>query len=151
MRLRDELHGQVERSVRAGAKLAMGGALPDGPGAYYPPTILTGVRAGMPAYSEELFGPVATVIDVADEAEAIAVANDSSFGLGAAVFTSDVERGARIASEELEAGMAFVNDFCKSNSRYPFGGLKDSGIGRECGSYGLKEFCNIKTVVVPPS
>ena len=90
---------------------------------------------------------MATIIAAESEAEAIAIANDSPFGLGAGVFTKDLERGQRIAEDELIAGMAFVNDFCKSNSRYPFGGEKASGIGRECGLYGLREFCNIKTVV----
>lgn len=114
---RDALHDQVRRSVDAGATLLLGGQVPDGPGAFYPPTVLADVRKGCPAYSEELFGPVASIITVDSTEEAIAVANDSPFGLGAAVFTRDAERGARIAEDELVAGMAFVNDFCKSNSR----------------------------------
>ncbi|KAL1524910.1 hypothetical protein AB1Y20_019788 [Prymnesium parvum] len=146
---RDRVAAQVDASVAAGASVHLGGRKPDGPGAFYPPTILTGVMPGMPAYHEELFGPVAAVIRVGSEAEAIRVANDTPFGLGAAVFTRDLAKGARIAEYELEAGMCFVNDFCKSNSRYPFGGCKDSGVGRECGDHGFKEFCNIKTVYSP--
>ena len=102
----------------------------------------------MPAYDEETFGPVAAVIAVKDEAEAIRTANDTSFGLGAAVFTADVERGERIASGELEAGNCFVNAFVKSDPRLPFGGIKESGYGRELSHYGIKEFVNIKTVYV---
>jgi len=146
--LRDELHDQVVRSLEAGAQCLLGGEVPDGPGAYYPPTVLTDVGPGMPAYSEELFGPVASVIPVRDEEEALRVANDSSFGLGAAVFTADVERGTRIAREELEAGACFVNDFVRSDPRLPFGGVKESGYGRELSPYGILEFVNIKTVWV---
>ena len=146
--LRDELHQQVQNSVAAGAKCVLGGTVPDSPGAFYPPTVLTNVRKGMPAYDEELFGPVAAIIPVKDEAEAIRVANDSPFGLGAAVFTTDAARGERIAAEELEAGCCFVNAFVKSDPRLPFGGIKDSGYGRELSHYGIKEFVNIKTVSV---
>jgi len=146
--LRDELHDQVVRSVEAGTRCLLGGKVPEGPGAYYPPTVLTDVGPGMPAYSEELFGPVASVIPVKDEAEALRVANDSCFGLGAAVFTADVERGTRIAREELEAGACFVNDFVRSDPRLPFGGVKESGYGRELSLYGIMEFVNIKTVWV---
>ncbi len=146
--LRDELHQQVQRSIEMGAKCLLGGTVPDGPGAFYPPTVLTNVKKGMPAYDEELFGPVAAIIPVKDEAEAIRVANDSFFGLGAAVFTRDVEKGERIAAEELEAGSCFVNTFVRSDPRLPFGGIKESGYGRELSHYGIKEFVNIKTVYV---
>jgi succinate-semialdehyde dehydrogenase/glutarate-semialdehyde dehydrogenase len=146
--LRDELHRQVTESLAAGARLLSGGQVPEGPGAYYPPTVLTDVRAGMPAYEEELFGPVAAIIPVADEAQALRVANDSLFGLGAAVFTGDVERGKRIAAEQLEAGACFVNDFVRSDPRLPFGGIKHSGYGRELSYFGIREFVNIKTVCV---
>ena len=146
--LRDDLHQQVHESIKQGATLLLGGKIPDGPGAFYPPTVLTNVRPGMPAYEEELFGPVAAIIPVADEAEAIRVANDSSFGLGAAVFTQDLEKGERIAAEELEAGACFVNSLVKSDPRLPFGGIKESGYGRELAVYGIKEFVNIKTVYV---
>jgi succinate-semialdehyde dehydrogenase/glutarate-semialdehyde dehydrogenase len=146
--LRDELHQQVEKSVRMGAMNLLGGRIPDGKGAFYPPSVLSGVKKGMPAYDEELFGPVAAIISAKDEGEAIAIANDSVFGLGAAVFTSDVARGERIAAEELEAGSCFVNAFVKSDPRLPFGGIKESGYGRELSHYGIKEFVNIKAVFV---
>lgn len=144
--LRDDLHRQVEESVQQGARLLLGGRLPDGPGAYYPPTVLTDVAPGMPAYSEELFGPVAVILPAADEAEAIRIANDSSYGLGGAVFTQDIARGERIAALELEAGACFVNSFVKSDPRLPFGGIKESGYGRELSHQGIREFVNIKTV-----
>jgi len=147
MDLRDGLHDQVMRSVEAGARCLMGGEVPGGPGAFYPPTVLTDVHAGNPAYVEELFGPVAAILPVADDESAIAVANDTSFGLGAAVFTSDVARGIKIATEQLEAGCCFVNAFTESDPRLPFGGIKDSGLGRELSSFGIREFVNVKTVV----
>ncbi len=146
--LRDELHDQVRKSIDKGARCLLGGEVPAGPGAYYTPTVLTDVKPGMPAYHDELFGPVASIIPVADEAEAIRVANDTEFGLGAAVFTRDLARGERIATEQLEAGCCFVNAFVKSDPRLPFGGIKESGYGRELSSYGIREFVNIKTVYV---
>ncbi len=146
--LRDELHDQVERSLQGGARCLLGGEVPEGPGAFYPPTVLTDVTAGMAAYEEELFGPVAAVVPVADEEEAIRVANDTPFGLGAAVFTRDVARGEEIAAQRLQAGSCFVNTFVKSDPRLPFGGIKGSGYGRELGSFGIREFVNIKTVYV---
>jgi len=146
--LRDELHDQVVRSIEAGARCVLGGKIPPGPGAFYPATVLTDVGPGMPAYQEELFGPVASVIPVRDEAEAIRVANDTVFGLGAAVFTRDVEKGTRIAAHELEAGACFVNAFVRSDPRLPFGGVKESGYGRELSPFGILEFVNIKTVWV---
>jgi len=146
--LRDELHDQVVRSLKAGARCLLGGEIPEGPGAFYPPTILTDVGPGMAAYQEELFGPVAAVIPVKDEAEALRVANDTVFGLGAAVFTGDLEKGTRIAREELEAGACFVNAFVRSDPRLPFGGVKESGYGRELSPFGIQEFVNIKTVWV---
>jgi len=144
--LRDELHDQVNRSVAAGARLLLGGDVPRGSGAFYPPTVLTDVVAGMPAYAEETFGPVAAILPARDEEDAIRIANDSSFGLGAAVFTRDLNRGERIAAERLEAGACFVNDFVKSDPRLPFGGIKESGYGRELAGFGIREFVNIKTV-----
>src|SRR5712691_3905908 len=146
--LRYDLHQQVQESIAKGAKCLLGGELPEGKGAFYPPTVLTKVRKGMPAYDEEMFGPVAAIIAVRDEAEAIRVANDSSFGLGAAVFTRDLAKGERIAAQELEAGCCFVNTLVKSDPRLPFGGVKASGYGRELSHYGIKEFVNIKTVYV---
>jgi len=146
--LRDDLHDQVKRSVAAGATLRLGGERPDGPGAFYPPTVLADAAPGNPAREEELFGPVASIIPVADEAEAIEVANETSFGLGAAVFTADEERGVRIAAERLEAGACFVNAFVRSDPRLPFGGIKDSGMGRELSRFGIREFVNVKSVYV---
>ncbi len=146
--LRDELHEQVRRSISAGAKCLLGGEVPDGPGAFYPPTVLTDVTQGMAAYDEELFGPVAAIIPVEGEAEAVHAANDTIFGLGAAVFTGDVAKGERIAANKLQAGCCFVNSFVKSDPRLPFGGIKESGYGRELAHYGIKEFVNIKTVYV---
>ena len=146
--LRDDLHDQVRRSIDRGARCLLGGEVPDGPGAFYPPTVLAGVGPGMPAYEEELFGPVAAVIEVADEEEAIRVANDSPFGLGAAVFTRDLARGEEIAARRLEAGCCFVNALVKSDPRLPFGGVKDSGYGRELSDFGIREFVNVKTVWV---
>lgn len=144
--LRNDLHQQVQQSLEAGAECILGGSIPEGEGAYYPPTVLVNVAKGMPAYSEELFGPVASVIRVKDEEEAIAVANDTNFGLGAAVFSEDVEHARQIAAEQLEAGCCFVNAFVKSDPRLPFGGIKESGYGRELSHFGIKEFVNIKTV-----
>jgi len=146
--LRDQLHDQVQRSVAKGARLLTGGAVAGGVGAFYPGTVLADVTPGMPAYEEELFGPVAAIIEAPDERDAIRIANDTSFGLGAAVFTRDVERGERIAKDELQAGACFVNAFVKSDPRLPFGGIKESGYGRELSSFGIREFVNIKTVWV---
>ena len=145
--LRDELHKQVMDSVAKGAKLRLGGEIPAGKGSFYPPTVLADVRPGMPAYNEELFGPVASVLTARDEADAVHIANDSIFGLGAAVFTKDAAKGERLA-RELEAGCTFVNTLVASDPRLPFGGIKESGYGRELGTYGIKEFVNIKTVYV---
>jgi succinate-semialdehyde dehydrogenase / glutarate-semialdehyde dehydrogenase len=145
--LRDELHQQVLESIKHGARLLLGGEVPSGSGAYYPPTVLADVRPGMPAYDDELFGPVAAIIKAGNEQDAVRIANDSVFGLGAAVFTRDIKRGERIA-RELEAGSTFVNALVASDPRLPFGGIKQSGYGRELGSYGIKEFVNVKTVYI---
>lgn len=146
--LRDALHAQVTQSVAQGAHLLVGGVIPASKGAYYPPTVLTDVRRGMPVFDEETFGPVSAIVGVATEAEAIRAANDSPFGLGAAVFTKDRERGERMAAHELHAGCCFVNAFVRSDPRLPFGGIKASGYGRELSSFGIREFVNIKTVYV---
>jgi succinate-semialdehyde dehydrogenase/glutarate-semialdehyde dehydrogenase len=145
---RDELHQQVLDSVSKGAKTLCGGRIivPNRP--LYPPTLLVDVVPGMPAYDEELFGPVASVIKAADETEAIRIANDTMFGLGAAIFTQDIERGTYIAQNQIEAGCCFVNDFVKSDPRLPFGGIKMSGFGRELSLWGIREFTNIKAVAV---
>jgi succinate-semialdehyde dehydrogenase/glutarate-semialdehyde dehydrogenase len=146
--LRDELHDQVLKSVKKGAKLLLGGKLPKGRGFYYPITALTNVHPGMPAYDEELFGPVAAIISATDETDAIRIANDTSYGLGAALFTRDKRRGEILARERLDAGMVFINDFVRSDVALPFGGVKDSGLGRELGEFGIHAFVNIKTVWV---
>lgn len=148
--LRDELHKQVLENIQGGAQLVLGGSLPKdaGDNAFYTPTVLTNVKKGTPAYSEEIFGPVAAIISAKDEKEAIQIANDTSFGLGAAVFTENIEAGERIAREELQAGSCFVNSFVKSDPRLPFGGINQSGYGRELGLFGIHEFVNIKTVYV---
>ncbi len=146
--LRDDLHRQVAESVKKGAEVIIGGEIPHREGAFYPPTVLEKVGPGMPAYDEELFGPVASVIRVKDQQEAVRVANDSVYGLGAAVFTKNPEKGEQIAEDQLQAGACFVNDFVKSDPRMPFGGIKQSGYGRELASHGIKEFMNVKTVVV---
>jgi succinate-semialdehyde dehydrogenase / glutarate-semialdehyde dehydrogenase len=145
--LRTNLHRQVEESVRRGAKLVLGGRLPEGRGFFYPPSVLTAVEIGMPAFDEEVFGPVAAVVRVRDEAEAVRAANASQYGLGAAVWTEDRRRGERVAAE-LEAGSVFVNGLVRSDPRLPFGGVKRSGYGRELSEFGLREFVNVKTVWV---
>ena len=150
VKARDDIHRQVEDSIARGARLLLGGKIPDRPGAWYPATVLTDVRAGQPAHDEEVFGPVAAIIAADDEADAIRIANDSEFGLGSGVLTSDLDRGRRIAAEELEAGLSFVNENVRSDPRTPFGGVKHSGYGRECSAYGIREFVNIKTVHVKP-
>ena len=150
LKARDDIHAQVTRSVEAGAKLLLGGKVPDRPGAWYPATVLSNVRPGQPAHDEEVFGPVAAIIAAEDESDAIRIANDSEFGLGSGVLTADLDRGRRIAAQELEAGMSFVNENVRSDPRAPFGGVKHSGYGRECGAFGIHEFVNIKTVHVKP-
>ena len=146
--LRNALHDQVQRSVVGGARLVMGGSVPGRPGAWYPATLLADVGPGTAAYEEELFGPVASILPVADEAAAIRVANDTVYGLGASVYTRDVSRGEQIAAELLDAGNCFVNGIVKSDPRLPFGGTKQSGYGRELSPLGILEFTNTKTVWV---
>jgi len=146
--LRDQLHKQVENSIKKGAVCLLGGYIPDEKGAFYPATIITNVKRSMPAYEEELFGPVATIISAADQEDAVRIANDSRFGLGGAVFTSNLEKGEEIAGELIEAGSCFVNDFVRSDPRLPFGGIKESGYGRELSDWGIREFVNIKTVYI---
>ncbi|HBL74665.1 MAG: succinate-semialdehyde dehydrogenase [Bacteroidetes bacterium GWF2_42_66] len=146
--LRDELHQQVTKSVELGAKILCGGFIPEGKAPFYPPTVLENVKPGMPAYHEELFGPVAVLFCVKTMDEALQIANDTVFGLGASIFTSDIESGKMLAEKGLEAGCVFINDFVKSDPRLPFGGIKESGYGRELSLFGIREFVNIKTVVV---
>lgn len=143
--LMETLHEQVTASVEAGATLVTGGEPLDREGAFYPPTILTDPPEGCPVDTEETFGPVATVYEVDDEESAITKANDTPFGLGASVWTQDRDRGERVASR-IDAGCVYVNQLVKSDPRVPFGGVKDSGYGRELSEAGIKEFVNRKTV-----
>ena len=145
---RERLHRQVLGSIEMGAHLDLGGELPSGVGAYYPATVISSVTPGMPAFDEELFGPVAAIIEAKDEQDAIRLANKSSYGLGAAIFSKNVEHANQIAKNDIHAGAVFVNDFVRSDPRLPFGGVNQSGYGRELSEVGIHEFCNIKTVYV---
>ncbi|MFP5503786.1 MAG: aldehyde dehydrogenase family protein, partial [Candidatus Sericytochromatia bacterium] len=148
--LRDELHAQVTQSLEAGA-VALTGCRPlEGPGCFYAPSILDRVTPEQPAYHEELFGPVAIVIRAQDEDDALAIANDSRFGLGGSVWTRDARRGERFA-RRMDCGAAFVNGMVKSDPRLPFGGVKDSGYGRELARLGMLEFVNAKTLWIAPA
>ncbi len=146
--LRTRVHQQVLESIAKGAILRLGGTMPEERGFYYPPTVLTAVHPGMPAFDDEIFGPVLAIIIATDEADAIHLANDSRFGLGSAVFTRDLVRGERIATLDLNAGQASVNKAVVSEPGLPFGGIKHSGYGRELSQEGIREFMNVKTVVV---
>ncbi|HEY7343844.1 MAG TPA: NAD-dependent succinate-semialdehyde dehydrogenase [Ktedonobacterales bacterium] len=148
--LRDGLVDQVERSVAMGAKVVVGGKASDGVGAFYPPTIITGVTTEMPLFREETFGPVAAVIRARDAEHAVELANDSEFGLGGNLWTSDIERGRQLA-RRLESGAVFINGMTASDPRLPFGGVKQSGYGRELSSFGIREFVNIQTVWIGPA
>ena len=143
--LREQLHSQVTRSVADGARLLCGGTIPEGKGFFYPPTVLSGVHKWMEVYSEETFGPVATLIEAKDDNEAILIANDTRYGLGSAVFSGNTDRALAIA-DQLDAGCCFINSMVKSDPRMPFGGVKQSGYGRELSSYGMHEFVNIKSL-----
>lgn len=145
--LRKELHEQVEDAVELGATLLSGGSPVDGKGFFYQPTVISGVTAQMRAYSEELFGPVATVLRAKNEEDALRIANDSDFGLGGSVWTQDTARGLSVA-RRLQCGCAFVNELVKSDPRLPFGGIKTSGYGRELSRHGIQEFVNTKTIWV---
>jgi len=148
--LRDELHAQVLKTISQGAICILGGEIPafDGHHAFYQPTILTNVKKGMLAYDEEIFGPVAAIISANDTHDAINIANDTPFGLGAAVFTQDLILAEDIARNKLQAGSCFINEGVKSDPALPFGGINQSGYGRELGMFGIHEFVNIKTVYI---
>lgn len=145
--LRDELHEQVTKSVENGAKVLCGGEKPEGAGFYYPATVLADVAPGQPAYDDELFGPVASLIRAADDEAAMRIANDSRYGLGGGIFSTDRERAEKLAQQEFDTGMVFINSFGLAQPNMPFGGVKDSGYGREHGGFGVKEFVNIKSVM----
>lgn len=143
--LRDKLHAQVEQSVQKGAAIHFVSEHLHNQGYFYPPTILTNIPVDSPAYRDELFGPVISILIADNEAEAIRIANDTTFGLGASIWTQDVEKG-KLLARQIEAGQVFINAVVKSNAQYPFGGVKHSGIGYELGAWGIKAFCHVKTV-----
>jgi len=146
--LREDLHEQVLKSVEKGAKVLCGGEIPDGEGFYYPATVLENVKKGQPAYDDELFGPVASLIKVKDEKEAMKVANDSKYGLGGGIFTKDQNRAIELAKHHFDTGMVYINGFGLAVPNMPFGGVKESGYGREHGGFGMKEFVNVKAIQV---
>ena len=146
--LRKTLQEQVDESVEKGATIECGGAIPDGPGAYYPATVLTNVQPGQPAYDDELFGPVASVIKAKDDEDAMRIANDSRYGLGGGIMSKNVDRAIELASKHFDTGMVFINTFGVADPSMPFGGVKNSGYGREHGGVGIKEFANAKSIFV---
>ena len=146
--LRDTLQEQVDKSVAKGAKIECGGAIPDGPGAFYPATVLTNVQKGQPAYDDELFGPVASVIRAKDDDDAIRLANDSRYGLGGGIISKDEDRAVELAATHFDTGMVFVNVYGVADPSMPFGGVKNSGHGREHGGFGMREFTNTKSIFV---
>lgn len=146
--LREKLHSQVLESVHRGAVCLLGGVIPEGDGYFYPATILENVRPGMPAYGEEMFGPVAALIRARDEEDAIRIANDSEFGLGGGIFSADEERAVEIARSRFDTGMVNVNGYQAAQPDLPFGGVKNSGYGREHGCFGIREFVNVKTIMM---
>ncbi|WP_194976801.1 NAD-dependent succinate-semialdehyde dehydrogenase [Aquiflexum lacus] len=145
--LRDDLHEQVVKSVEKGAKIACGGEIPDGEGFFYPATVLENVQPGQPAYEDEFFGPVASLIKARDNEDAMHIANDSRFGLGGGIFSKDEDAAIEMAEKHFDTGMVFINSFGLAEPSMPFGGVKDSGYGREHGGFGLKEFVNVKSVM----
>lgn len=146
--LQEKLHEQVVESVDKGAVIAVGGELPEGKGSFYPATILENVKSGQPAYDDELFGPVASLIRAKDQDDAMRIANDSRYGLGGAIFSKDEDKAIRLAEEQFDTGMIYINGFGLANPALPFGGVKNSGHGREHGGFGIKEFVNIKGIHV---
>ncbi|WP_028958452.1 NAD-dependent succinate-semialdehyde dehydrogenase [Sulfitobacter sp. 20_GPM-1509m] len=146
--LRDDLHKQVEQSVAKGAEILCGGEMPDGDGYFYPATVLANVQPGQPAYDDELFGPVAALIRAKNDEDAMRIANDSKFGLGGGIISRDVKRAQELAEVEFDTGMVFINGFGLATPNMPFGGVKDSGYGREHGGFGMLEFTNAKAVLI---
>jgi len=146
--LRDKVHNQVQQTIAQGATLIMGGDIPSDTGFYYPPTLLTNVKKGMTAYDEEVFGPVISIITAENEDDAIHIANDSLYGLGAGIFSKDIARAEKIAAEKIQSGSCAINGFVASDPRLPFGGIKESGFGRELAQDGIHSFVNVKTITV---
>lgn len=149
--LRETLHEQVEQSVQKGAKILCGGKMTEGDGFYYPVTVLGNVKPGQPAYDDELFGPVASLIKAKDENDAMRIANDSRFGLGGGIFSKDEEKAKNLAKNYFDTGMVFINTFGLADPAMPFGGVKNSGFGREHGGFGMKEFVNVKGITLGES
>ena len=149
--LREKLHEQLTESVDKGATVLCGGKPKSGDGYYYPATVLENVKPGQPAYDDELFGPVAALIKAKDEDDAFRIANDSRFGLGGGIFSENIDRATTLAEKHFDTGMVFINSFGLAHPNMPFGGVKDSGFGREHGGFGMKEFVNIKSIVIQNS
>jgi len=146
--MREKLHKQLQESVEKGAEILTGGKLPKGKGFYYPATVLGNVQPGQPAYEEEFFGPVASLIKAKDNEDAMRIANDSRFGLGGGIFSKDEKKAIELAQKHFDTGMVFINSFGLADPSMPFGGVKDSGYGREHGGFGIKEFVNAKAVMI---
>lgn len=145
---RDQVHSQVEESAAKGATIVVGGEIPDGTGWFYPATALVDVEPGQPAYDDEIFGPVASIIKAKDDEDAMRIANESRYGLGGGIFSKDVDRAVKMASTHFDTGMININTYTIASPDMPFGGVKDSGYGREHGEVGLKEFVNVKSITI---
>ncbi len=146
--LRDKIHQQVQDSVNAGAKVIVGGEIPQQTGYYYPPTVLENLTPGMPAYGDELFGPVASLIKAQDNDDAMRIANDSRYGLGGGIFSKDEKKAIELAKKYFDTGMININGYGLAQPNLPFGGVKDSGYGREHGGFGIREFVNVKSIMI---
>ncbi|MHA7944225.1 NAD-dependent succinate-semialdehyde dehydrogenase [Formosa sp. 3Alg 14/1] len=146
--LREKLHEQLTESVNKGATILCGGKPDSGSGYFYPATVLEDVKPGQPAYDDELFGPIASLIKAKDGEDAMRIANDSRFGLGGGIFSKDVDKATQLAKKHFDTGMVFINSFGLADPKMPFGGVKDSGFGREHGGFGMKEFVNVKSVMI---
>ncbi|UOA23632.1 Succinate-semialdehyde dehydrogenase [NADP(+)] 1 [Sulfitobacter pontiacus] len=145
----ETVRDQVKESVDKGAKVLCGGEVPDRTGAYYPATVLSDLKPGMPAFDDEIFGPVASIIRAKDDDDAMRLANDSRYGLGGGIFSKDEDRALKLAKEHFDTGMIRINSFGAADPNMPFGGVKDSGYGREHGGFGMKEFANAKAIFLP--